>query len=406
METTALTISKTSAAAPLTAIGLSGEIISRSQIECEFIWPEDDPRVQAQEVRIFNDEARVMQLSDSQHFDLAVFLEKTKHLDTPSRIMELLNSSAFQFNSRKRFRACDLWRRRIEMACEQSRPIEILIPAFCVISNPTKRIQPTAVTAAEDVSLLHMHRIAMHVKAFYSPGAIFQVVSDSTFYALSLGVTSVESQNYLVKLKQRTHDLKITNTIRIHDISDFLSNHNEFFHTRFEHWRTRFLKDPISTDLSTGEYQRWLTSMRATLNSRRMGFSYKQLALLFCAGSTTSVVQLDECATIALSEYRALKPAAADTQWESLYFPNSIRATIHVKKLPVLGLRLYPDYKIASRLLPYHGIAVVTRDKETQIERMDIRHEITVIGNPDYTRVTSSDGITQFYEKSGSFTGN
>jgi len=331
---------------------------------------------------------------------MGAFLEKTKHLHLTSRILELLNHNAFQFNSRRKFRECEQWHQRINQACEKGDPIEVLILAFCVISNPTKRVQPTEVTTAEDVSLLHLDQIARHIASIYPPGAVFQVISDSTFYALPLGVTSVEAQNYLVRLRQRTEELQIASTIKIHDITDHLSYHNQLFHDRFEFWRTKFLSDPLSHDLLPDEYQRWHASMRTTLNSRRMGFGYEQLAALFCADSGISLGSLDESATMALAEYRALKAAAADTHWEGQYFPNAIRATIHAKKIPVLGLRLYPEYKLGSRLLPYHGIAVVYPGENGGAEHMEIRQEITVIGNPAYTRVVDANAFTQFYELS------
>ncbi|WP_157659158.1 L-tyrosine/L-tryptophan isonitrile synthase family protein [Thauera butanivorans] len=384
-------------------VGLSGEIISRSQIGHEFVWPKNDPRSQWQPQRTYgpSDDARIRRLSISPHFDMDAFLERTKTLDLPSRIIELLNHNAFQFNSRKKFRECDQWRQVVTEACEKGAPIEILILAFCVISNPTKRVQPTEVTTADDVSLLHMDNIARHIANIYPPGATFHVISDSTFYALPLGVTSVEAQNYLVQLRRRTEDLQIAETIKIHDISDYLSYYNQFFHERFEIWCAKFLADPLSHDLPVDEYQRWHASMRATLNSRRMGFSYEQqLAALFCADSGISLAQLDDSATLALAEYRALKAAAADTNWEKRHFPNAIRATIHAKKIPVLGLRLYPEYKLGSRLLPYHGIAVLVSGDNDDAERMEIRHEITVIGNPSFTRVIDEKGLTQFYEPS------
>lgn len=245
-----------------------------------------------------------------------------------------------------------------------------------------------------------MDQISQHIGAIYPPGAIFHVISDSTFYALPLGVTSVEAQNYLIQLRLRTEELQISAAIKIHDISDYLSNYNQLFHDRFEIWRAKFLFDPLSHALPADEYQRWHASMRATLNSRRMGFSYDQLASLFCADSELPLMQLDESATLALAEYRALKAAAADTNWEQHHFPHAIRATIHAKKIPVLGLRLYPEYKLGSRLLPYHGIAVIVPSNIGCGERMEIHHEITVIGNPLFTRVVDSKGLTQFYETS------
>jgi hypothetical protein len=210
----------------------------------------------------------------------------------------------------------------------------------------------------------------------------------------------VEAQNYLVKLKRRTEALNIADAIKILDITDYLSEQNQFFHERFEFWRTRFLADPLTHDLSWEEYRRWHASMRSTLNSKRMAFDYEQMATLFCADSGETLASLDECATVALAEYRALKAAAADTQWEKQSFPDAIRATIHAKKIPVLGLRLYPEYKLGSRLLPYHGVAVISHNESDGTEYMEVRHEITVIGNPAYTKVARSDGTTQFYEQS------
>lgn len=387
-----------------TPIGLSGEIISQSQIEKEFLWPDSDPRSKWQPIRNLSadDETRTKLLGVSPHFNLQKFLERTKTFDQVSRIIELLNHRAFQFNSHKDFRECSEWRNRITMACAENKPIDILILAFCVISNPTNQVQLTEVTLAEDVSLLHMNQIAKHLACIYSPGAIFQVISDSTFYALPFGVTSVESQNYINKLRRRTIELEISETVKILDITDYLSNHNQHFQTQFEFWRNMFLSTPLSNNLSQDEYKRWHRSMLCSLNSRRMGFDYHQLASIFRTDSYISNNSLDDCATVALAEYRALKAAAADTQWEDKYFPYAVRATIHTKKIPVLGLRLYPKYKLSSRLLPYHGIAVISFNDKDKGERMEIKHEISVIGNPSYTRVINSDGITMFYERNNS----
>ncbi|WP_036564990.1 hypothetical protein [Oceanospirillum beijerinckii] len=57
-------------------------------------------------------------------------------------------------------------------------------------------------------------------------------------------------------------------------------------------------------------------------------------------------------------------------------------------------------YKLNSRLLPYHGIAVLMQDDKDGTERMVIRHEISVIGNQSFTRVVNEKGLTQFYEPS------
>lgn len=400
MSSRSFAVLSPTAVRPDLPVGLSGEIISRSQIGQEFVWPAQDPRQQIQPTRTYGpgDEVLMRELAVSPHFDREEFLERTAAMETPERILELLNHNAFQFNSRKKFRANETWRERVATACAQGRPVDVLILAFCVISNPTKRVHPTEVTLAEDVSLLHMAHIAGHVAAFYPPGVIFHVISDSTFYALPLGVTSVEAQKYLVDLKQRTEELGISDCVKVHDITDYLAATNRDFHDQFTAWRSVFMSTPLADGLTEDEYQRWHASMRATLNSRRMGFSYPELVSLFSADGGAEHRHLDDSATVALAEYRALKAAAADTRWDDTFFPLAIRATIHAKKIPVLGLRLYPEYKLGSRLLPYHGVAVIGRDEDGLRKRMEIRHEITVIGNPCFTKVVGADGTTQFYE--------
>ncbi|NMG68704.1 hypothetical protein [Parazoarcus communis] len=79
-------------------VGLSGEIISRSQIGQEFVWPKSDPRSQWQPQRTYDpsDDARIRRLGISPHFDMDAFLQRTKTLDLPSRIIKLLNHNAFQ----------------------------------------------------------------------------------------------------------------------------------------------------------------------------------------------------------------------------------------------------------------------------------------------------------------------
>lgn len=82
--------------------------------------------------------------------------------------------------------------------------------------------------------------------------------------------------------------------------------------------------------------------------------------------------------------------------WDDRKFPGSIRATIHQKKEPVLGLRIYPGYKRDSRLLPYHGVTLVTQDVHGGIV-MRIEPEINVVGRDSFQRYISDSGVTDLY---------
>ncbi|OOR84302.1 hypothetical protein B0180_04820 [Moraxella canis] len=81
--------------------------------------------------------------------------------------------------------------------------------------------------------------------------------------------------------------------------------------------------------------------------------------------------------------------------WEEKYFPNSIRATIHQKQQDILGLRIYPEYKKASKLLPYHGIAVLkTLDGN---DCMLIQPEINVASQIGVKRYINNYNFSDFY---------
>lgn len=202
-------------------------------------------------------------------------------------------------------------------------------------------------------------------------------------------------------MNERLLSLGLTNCIRIHDISALLSNFNTAFHERFEYWCKQFSNDPLIDGLSQSEYECWLASMKASVNTRKLNLSYEQMQSVFGSEITLDEdrYRLNERSRWALIEYRALKTAAADLQWEDRFFPGAVRATIHTKQIPVLGLRIYPEYKFSSTLLPYHGIGVLSKSERNGQYKLTIEPELFVCGSPIFTRVSDDAGTTWFYQK-------
>lgn len=106
---------------------------------------------------------------------------------------------------------------------------------------------------------------------------------------------------------------------------------------------------------------------------------------------------VDNLSERALVIYRSLKHAAADLHWEHIQFSGSIRSTIHTKHIPVLGLRIYPEYKLRSRLLPYHGIALFYRDVTTKDYKMEVIPEAIICSKQNVTRIVDKKNVTQGY---------
>jgi pyoverdine/dityrosine biosynthesis protein Dit1 len=375
------------------------EIISRTSIDANFLWPETDPRILKQDIREyrFSDDEIIRSTATVDFGSYGLVAKKSAVLE--EQIIALLNHPFIQFNSRKRFGNHRRWRDRIASACKDGRPIEILLLAFCVINNPVKRLQGTTVTAAEMAALCYMQNISRQISAIYSPGLVFNIVSDSTFYSPVLKINAVHAKNYITSLSHRVADLELESQIKIFDITDILVGFSAEFEERFSYWLMHFLKNPFSDGLSSEHYYQWLQSMILCLNTKDLSYSYEQLKHIYGKSLGHDYVELKALAEKTLAEYRALKAASSDVNWEDAYFPNSIRATIHAKKAPVLGLRIYPRYKRGSRLLPYHGIAVISQTPQSDQYEMDIAQEIMVCGNDRFRKVVDQRGVTMFYER-------
>ncbi len=382
------------------AVAAHGEAITDSRLFDGPEWPEADPRRGAADiVRELDDELRdlVRECAVTPRFSWSRFLARHSADDTTERLLALLNHRAFQFNSRAAFGGRDSpWRRRLAACVAEGRPVEVVIPAFCVIGNPVKRFDTHRATAAEDVALLHLARIARLIGGLHEPGAVFHIVSDSTFYSPSMGVTSIEALNYVIELRDRIDALGLGGHLVLHDMTDLLQPTADLFQRRFELWFARLRRDPLADGLGADEHARWVSSMVASLDIGKLGLDFAELRATFAeqAGMHAPLLARAEWA---LAEYRAGKLAATDLEWEERAFPGAIRATIHTKPIPVLGLRLFPEFKCSAKLLPYHGIGVVDRSSRTGEHRMGVRPEMFVHGRPDMRRIVDNRGVTSFY---------
>ncbi|EAV41413.1 hypothetical protein SIAM614_01444 [Stappia aggregata IAM 12614] len=381
-------------------VGRDGEAISDARLSFNYTWPEEDPRLQPQKARPARpeDERIFAECVNIRRLDWERFQEISASKPVYDRVFDLINHRTLQFNSRGRYRESPVWKGRIMEACERGKPISILLPVFCVIRNPVKRLQLTVPTTAEKITLRHLANIADMIRQMHPAGAVFHLITDSTFYGLPFGVTAVEAIRYVDLLRQLVADMGCGDTIKLHDMSQILSGRFEDFQESFEHWSARFNADPLADSLSQDSYNVWLASMAASLNTAKRQLDYKTLRDQFGgSGEVEATDDLYRRARTSLAEYRALKAAAADLQWEEAFFPNSLRATIHTKKVSSLGLRLYPEYKFRSNLLPYHGIGVIRLCEKTGLHYMTVEPEMFVCGCDGFTRITGQDGYTMHY---------
>lgn len=372
--------------------------ISESALIGRFDWPIDDPRLRAQPSRLASerDDMRLARAANPD-FDLEGFRKKTQGFSSEMRIIELLNATC-QFNSRSRFRDSEDVQERIRRMQEAKRPIEIVLPAFAPVLNTVKRFDAMALSGAEDVSLLYLSWVADIVGRVYEPGALIHVVSDGIFYSSALGITWVEAHTYEQRVMERVRALGIQNVV-VHSMSKFvLPCHAEFLRNFDRHYHAIWKGTPTD-GISSKDAARLSGSLLAGINTRKYGLTYEEMRNLFSA-DVPPERRYDRWAAVFASvsesttHYRALRAALRELHWEETNFPGALRATIHLKKQPVLGLRMYPEYRYRSMLLPYHGIGVLLHDGALTVEP-----EMFVCGRAEYTRVVDSDGATRFYEQ-------
>jgi hypothetical protein len=80
-------------------------------------------------------------------------------------------------------------------------------------------------------------------------------------------------------------------------------------------------------------------------------------------------------------------------------WPNHVRATCHrgIKQgRNVLGLRCYPEYYGASKLLPYHGMPLIRSDKKLR-PQLVVEPEVSLRCREDLFRVMSAEGEPVLY---------
>ncbi|AKJ01472.1 pyoverdine/dityrosine biosynthesis protein Dit1 [Archangium gephyra] len=374
------------------------EALSESALIGRFQWPLDDPRLRTQSRRLTcaSDDARLARAA-TPDFDLEGFLKKTQGLSSEMRIIELLNETC-QFNSRSRFRDGEDVRERIRRMQAVGRPIEIVLPAFAPVLNTVKRFESVALSGAEDVSLLYLSWVAELIARVYEPGAIIHVVSDGVFYSSALGITWVEAHTYEQRLKARVRELGLHNVV-VHSMSDFLLPCHDEFLRNFDRHYHEIWKGHSNDGITAKDVGRLSGSLLAGINTRKYGFTYEEMRNLFSA-DVPPEQRYAEWVTVfaslrdSVTHYRALRAALAELRWEEKQFPGALRATIHLKKKSILGMRLYPEYRRRSMLLPYHGIGVLSHDGCLTVEP-----EMFVCGRPEYTRVVNADGTTRFYEQ-------
>lgn len=373
-------------------IGMNGESISDCALNYGNKISDTDPRdIKVETVcddeflmYIISTASRAPQINDC--------LDRNDNLCIFDSIFNYLNSRHLQFNSRRAFEEYLPWQEVIKNRIYKKEKLHIIIPIFCNIGNPLKRFHETTLTAAEKVTLKFLNEISEKVRNNYAQCLCFDVVVDANFYSMPFMNSVVETNSYFRELKNYVESEKLSDNIRIIDMMDLLSNKSECFLESYNKWLHQ-----LSLNKSNDYNENRVNSMLHCINIRHLTEDYQSIISCYSKNKTDFGAYMWDTACKSLSIYISLKNAAADINWEDIIGEDFVRATIHTKDIPVLGLRIYPEYKKSSRLLPYHGIAYFSRKTDAHPIRMQIIPEMEAVTLNNVVRIRNEDGITQAY---------
>jgi len=383
------------------SISTNGSIIEDSPFLARSAWPDTKPDRRGKRQRIGADIRQYLaaECAVSRHFPSQNWWRKEKGSgrSTAEIVRNFLNHRVLQFNSKQLFGDSDHALHQIKRAISKHNCVHVILPVFCVISSWPKRHDTTSLTFAEEVSLRHLAEVASRLRENIGVGLRFTIISDATFYADIFGDCMRAALRYVQDLQRFVDSAGLGDALDVVDMSDIIETQGPAYIDALERNMQVFQADPAQ-GISAEEAIRWRASVASTLNVSDIPMSYGQLRRLHMSGAFPSdaiAAKISDRIDRAFVHYRAMKQSLADLNWDRAAYPHALRGTIHHKTAPVLGIRIYPEYKSKCQLLPYHGIAVVERGRSGW--QMRVEQEIYQHDRPGLVCVEHDRGVSDFY---------
>lgn len=387
------------------------EVLQASSLE-DYPWPEQDPHAVEQRTRARTDAdlalvRRCLESAAIKDFDeyrrAKTFAGRLP--PTTDRVLDILSRPKFQVNPPARVRQEKEWRERVQRAVDAHAPIEIVYPQFCVIPNAPKRYTNMGPAAGEDCTIEFFKLIDRHVREFHEPGVRFHVLADASLYASAFQTHQTEVDAYYESLQQRLRELDATECVFLYDYSELLRKkcRNDYQRLYYAIAHKVWRGDALATLLPGVDLKTLRRSVRCSINTRRFQLRHDDHRRLFGpenvrAKDNPYYQVIENMTDIAFRELITIRLACGEIDIASRLWPGALRATCH--KGPkngrwALGLKVYPEHYGSCKLLPYHGMPVITNDMKG-MPRLEIEPEVLLRGRDDLVRVTS-DGLDEVY---------
>ena len=370
------------------------EVLQRSNLD-RYPWPETLAANQITRLWTPQDGLAVAAAATRIPLDIERVIAATSHLATPDRILWILSHDAVNFNGVTAVRNEPKWRDRLAACVERGESIPIAYPLFCAIANPAKQITRPGAHAGELASLHWFRHVDSLVRAVYEPGLIIHILSDATLYNNELQNTLAFAYGYIDQAREMVGEAGAAHCVRIHDYAALLAPFAREFDRLYNGFYAR-LSAGDQTLISAPDRERLIRSIRASVNTERLGLTYEDCGALFGPGGVHPLApRVEAMAQAALLDQIAVKLACVQLDLPERLWPGHIRASCHKglkSGVAVVGLRVYPEYYKRSKLLPYHGKPLLRADG-----RLVVEPEFLPRSRADLVRVENEHGQSLLY---------
>jgi pyoverdine/dityrosine biosynthesis protein Dit1 len=376
---------------------LGREVVQPSTI-AHYTWPESNPETVDQPCRLMDpaDLDALRRAATPGTPDPTALRKNTRRMSLAETVLFILSRETFNFNGPAVNRE-PLWQQRVAAAVERGLPIQLVYPLVCKIGCWAKQMTNIGPNAAERACLYFFNHLNRVVKQFYAPGVIVELVCDAHLYNSAIQVPYHEVNAYVRQFTELAREVA-PQTVRLHDYCDLLEQvdpGSRRYREAYQHYH-RLLRERPDDALGAADRGSLFESVRALVNTRRLGLSYDDHRALFGPAPDPSNPHWAEIEAMTLGAVRemvATRMACSTLDVLSAAFPDMVRVSCHRGRKAgraVVGLRVYPEYYRSSLFLPYHGIAVLWDDGTRA--RLEMHPEVVLRGDSSLVRVLRPNG--------------
>jgi hypothetical protein len=316
---------------------LGKEVVQPSTI-AHYTWPENDPESIDQPRRLVGpaDLAAVCRAATPGTPDPATLRRNTRRMSLSETVLFILSRETFNFNGPAVNRE-PLWQERVAEAVRSGRPVRLVYPLICKIGCWAKQMTNIGPNAAEQACLHFFNHLNHVVKEFYAPGVVVELVCDAHLYNSAIQVPYHEVNAYVRQFTDLAREVA-PETVRLHDYCDLLEQFDSGsrrYRAAYQRYN-RLLRERPEDALGAADRGGLFESVRALVNTRRLGLSYDDHREIFGPAPDHSNPHWAEIEAMTLSAVRemvATRMACSELDVLGAAFgdqPSQTRAVAHV----------------------------------------------------------------------------